>query len=576
MKKYILIALLVFSIGCTLTYAVEAQSPTVSPLPQSNSISTTTGRNPAESMLCGATGQACCQPKWYQWFSKECFFDKDEPTKYDKNGIRIPEGDMSRTPESCRCKPRVQVYGADNLCSRYFTPSNYSRIVEPGILDPDTNAILTQDQIDRINGELDSCLKCVQSNGFYTALGCMPFEINSLIKGIIIVGMFAAGILSLLCIIFGAIKIQTSKGDATKVSKAQESIRSCILGLILIIFSAFIVNILGSGLLGFSIVEPFKQVLDNSKNPKPVLECDRQCIYSEQQDTGVKCYTGACPENEPNCGMTKGKPDKNSLNGGCKFADSCGNFKEVACPAMPSLTPQPSPAPTPPPTGTITPPPGTITPGPVTPGPGTPIPGGPSLVTEQMIADAVLFHTELAKSCTNELHVFDMSCVDKVNIPIANLDVIKAQIKNEMSALYKANKKLSDFQCVGYIKAFMSLYTGQKGGTWPSTNSTAASLLEPLIVTYPGFKQYELAFINKNVAPPLPGDFAKFRDYDAKGNPGAGHIAFVNGTINGAQFTVLQANLGAQYTTCNGCISAMVVERSNPLLTGYYRWQKKP
>ena len=509
----------------------------------------------AEATLCGSTGQQCCKPKFYQLFTNECNFSKDKQTKYDKDGIRIPFGDVSRVAVSCRCMPPTKVYGADKLCSRYFSPSNYSRIVEPGILDPNKNAVLTQDKIDRLNEELNSCLKCVEAEGFYTAVGCMPFEINTLVKGIIILGLLFGGVLTLLCIVFSAIKIQASKGDSAKVSKAQETIKSCITGLILIIFSAFIINVLGSGIFGFSIVEPFQQVLKGSKgSPDPILECTRPCIYSEKHDTDTKCFAGACPNNEADCGKEGGKLDKNALNKGCKYASMCGNSKEVECPSSLNVTPTPDPSGSPIPT--------------VVPTSG-PVLGGPTLVTSQMIADAVVFHRELSKSCGGELHLADMSCVDRVNVPIANLDVIKKQLKDEMIG-YGGK----DLQCVGYVKAFMSLYTGLSGAVWPSRHGNAASLLEPLILTYPNFKQYELAFINKNSAPPLPGDFAKFRDNNASGEPG--HIALVNGTINDTQFTVLQANLGSKYTECPGCISAMVVDRSNPRLTGYYRWQKQP
>lgn len=516
---------------------------------------------------CGGTGQTCCRPSVSSVVGK-CFESDDEPRLYDEEGNSVP-GDYPSYglgPSTCTCEPqegiidqlgrkiselRGVVTGATStkLCNRYFAIANYSRIVDPGLNINDKRK-LTPEVKDHLRNELKACLACVSSDGFYTSLGCIPFEANSLIKGLVLIGLFVSGILALFCIVISAIKIQLSRGESGKVSKAQENVKSCIFGLILIIFSAFIVNIFGSGILGFSILDVKKSEVEVEVK----LECNRDCIYSQRHGDVISCYRGACPENEPECG----KPG--NVNNGCMYAPSCGSSEEVDCPAV-TLTPVPSPIPTPPQTGTPYP-------------TGGPISGGNTLVTADMVEDVVTFHNALVKSCGGKLLLADMSCVDNVNATVANLDKVKQQIKTEMRALGNPY-----FQCLGYIKAFMTLYTGQiQTGVvaWPSSAASAASLYEPLILTYPGAKQYELAFINKNAGPPLPGDFAKFRDYDSKGKPGFGHIAFVNGIINETQFTVLQANLGGGYTTCDGCISAMVVDRSNSRLTGYYRWQKKP
>ena len=63
------------------------------------------------------------------------------------------------------------------------------------------------------------------------------------------IGVGLAGGFSLLCIIYAAFMMQSSEGNPEKLKKAQEMITSCIMGLMLIIFSVFILRLIGVNLL---------------------------------------------------------------------------------------------------------------------------------------------------------------------------------------------------------------------------------------------------------------------------------------------------------------------------------------
>jgi len=98
------------------------------------------------------------------------------------------------------------------------------------------------------NGETTS--KEVFDRGYWTGLGCIPTDFDSFITHFVMkIGIGFAGVVALLCIIFSAIMIQTSAGNAEKVKKAQQNMTSCILGLILIIFSIFILHLIGVDIL---------------------------------------------------------------------------------------------------------------------------------------------------------------------------------------------------------------------------------------------------------------------------------------------------------------------------------------
>jgi len=98
--------------------------------------------------------------------------------------------------------------------------------------------------------ELGSCLNCSSQNGMWTGLGCLSLDINTLITSFVLsTGIGLGGGFALLCIIYAAFMMQSSQGNPEKLKKAQEMITSCIMGLMLIIFSVFIMKLIGVNIL---------------------------------------------------------------------------------------------------------------------------------------------------------------------------------------------------------------------------------------------------------------------------------------------------------------------------------------
>lgn len=99
--------------------------------------------------------------------------------------------------------------------------------------------------------DYNSCIQCFIAKGFWTGLGCFYvgswkdfFEKN--VFGFLI-GL--AGLIAFFCIIYSAFLMQTSSGNPEKVKNAQAMLTSCIMGLILIIFSVVILKIIGVDIL---------------------------------------------------------------------------------------------------------------------------------------------------------------------------------------------------------------------------------------------------------------------------------------------------------------------------------------
>ncbi|OGG14891.1 hypothetical protein A2773_01320 [Candidatus Gottesmanbacteria bacterium RIFCSPHIGHO2_01_FULL_39_10] len=135
---------------------------------------------------------------------------------------------------------------------------------------PDFGAICKQ--VSKDADTLDKCLKCVNppakpsdqtppnppgESGIWTAIGCIPTDpvriINEKILGA--AGLGIAGGIAFLYFLFGAFKVLTSMGNAEAINEGKEIMVSSISGILLIIFSVLILQIIGVDLIkipGFS------------------------------------------------------------------------------------------------------------------------------------------------------------------------------------------------------------------------------------------------------------------------------------------------------------------------------------
>lgn len=95
-----------------------------------------------------------------------------------------------------------------------------------------------------------ACLACANDGGVFSGIGCIKTDASKFIQETVFgLGIGLAGGFSLLCIIYAAFMMQSSQGNPEKLKKAQEMITSCIMGLMLIIFSVFILKLIGVNIL---------------------------------------------------------------------------------------------------------------------------------------------------------------------------------------------------------------------------------------------------------------------------------------------------------------------------------------
>ncbi len=99
----------------------------------------------------------------------------------------------------------------------------------------------------------ESCMGDDTSPGVWTAIGCIDdiqSNPNSLLEKVIRFAMGIAGGIAFLLILFGGLQIMTSAGNPEQLNAGRELVTSAITGLLLIIFSIFILQFIGVNIIG--------------------------------------------------------------------------------------------------------------------------------------------------------------------------------------------------------------------------------------------------------------------------------------------------------------------------------------
>ena len=86
-------------------------------------------------------------------------------------------------------------------------------------------------------------------DGIDTALGCVPKDASAFVTWFLSRAVGIGGGIALIFIIYGGFMVITSKGDPERVQKGKEMLTSAVAGLLFIVFSLFLLNLIGSRIL---------------------------------------------------------------------------------------------------------------------------------------------------------------------------------------------------------------------------------------------------------------------------------------------------------------------------------------
>lgn len=96
--------------------------------------------------------------------------------------------------------------------------------------------------------ECDQCMGT--GTGAWTAFGCIKTDPQQFIGEILRIGVGIGGGIAFLLILFGGFQILTSAGNPEKLNAGKELVTSAITGLLIIIFSLFILRLIGFNIFG--------------------------------------------------------------------------------------------------------------------------------------------------------------------------------------------------------------------------------------------------------------------------------------------------------------------------------------
>lgn len=88
------------------------------------------------------------------------------------------------------------------------------------------------------------------SGAINTAIGCIPTEPGALFSKFFSFGIGIAGGIAFLLILFGGFQILVSSGNPEQMAAGKELVSSAIAGLLLVIFSIFLLRVIGVDILG--------------------------------------------------------------------------------------------------------------------------------------------------------------------------------------------------------------------------------------------------------------------------------------------------------------------------------------
>ncbi len=173
----------------------------------------------------------------------------------------------------------------------------------------------------------DRCTECFRQGKVWSALGCIGTDTGSFVGSFFNVGLGLAGGIAFLFLIYGGFLYLTSGGNPETLQKAKEIIVSAITGLLLIIFSVFLLRLIASDILkipGFGGEETTTTPIDTTR---PIY-C---CAQNEQRCPAPDQESGPCTENR-----------------GVITVTGVGCYRQCENILLPTLTPTITPTPAPP------------------------------------------------------------------------------------------------------------------------------------------------------------------------------------------------------------------------------------
>lgn len=161
---------------------------------------------------------------------------------------QTPTPNPQTTPQPSAAQPTVgPIYsGPQQGITTTPLPTQPATVTAPPVrLAPGVTATATPTL-----GPIAGPSKCNNGNGISTALGCIPVNTTSDFVAWFLRWLIGiAGGIAFLMIVFSSFQIMTASGDPQKLQGGRELLTAAISGLVLIIFSVFLLRLIGVTIL---------------------------------------------------------------------------------------------------------------------------------------------------------------------------------------------------------------------------------------------------------------------------------------------------------------------------------------
>ena len=212
----------------------------------------------AQAQMCSARVDGLDPPKTYP-ASAFSIDNTSSPRKFRLNlGRNWPDGDYTANVSvgvSSTSFPRKYAIAS---CNRSFNVPDGVIYTAPPPAGPEPYPSLAP-LCEQIPGQfLKVCKDCIGQGKIWTAIGCLSPDFGSFVSQQLLgFGVGIAGGIAFLYFLYGAFLFLTSQGNPEQIAHAREIIMSALLGLLLIIFSVFLLRVISVDILklpGFSIL----------------------------------------------------------------------------------------------------------------------------------------------------------------------------------------------------------------------------------------------------------------------------------------------------------------------------------
>lgn len=99
-------------------------------------------------------------------------------------------------------------------------------------------------------GNPANCSSCMDGGGVWTAIGCLDVSSGGFAKTLFGIGIGVGSMIAFILILFGALQMMTSAGNPEKLHAGKELVTAAITGLLFILFSVFLLRIIGVNIIG--------------------------------------------------------------------------------------------------------------------------------------------------------------------------------------------------------------------------------------------------------------------------------------------------------------------------------------